>query len=130
MDGLIIKKKWLDLILQGQKTLEIRGSDTKKKEQKIYLLESGSCRIKAECIIESTYPISCSDWSEEREKHCVDISYSELRKRYKNPYAWVLSEIKPIEDIWYYEHPKGAVIWVKNVVPIDEMQDERIRYGY
>ena len=130
MDGLIIKKKWLDLIIQGQKTLEIRGSDTKKKEQKIYLLESGSCRIKAECIIESTYPISCSDWSEEREKHCVDISYSELRKRYKNPYAWVLSEIKPIEDIWYYEHPKGAVIWVKNVVPIDEMQDERIKYGY
>lgn len=25
---------------------------------------------------------------------------------------------------------QGAVIWVKNVQPIDEMSDERIRYGY
>lgn len=31
MDGLIIKHKWLDLILKGQKTIEVRGSDTKKK---------------------------------------------------------------------------------------------------
>lgn len=67
---------------------------------------------------------------EERDRHCVDISYADLKKRYKTPYAWVLSKIEPIEDIWYYEHPKGAVIWVKNVQPIDEMRDERIRYGY
>ncbi len=118
MDGLIIKKEWLDLILRGKKTLEIRGSNTNKQGQRIYLLESGSCRVKAECIINSAYPISCSDWSEERENHCVDISYTELKKRYKNPYAWVLSEIKPIEDILYYDHPKGAIIWVKNVDPM------------
>lgn len=30
MDGLIIKRQWIDLILSGKKTLEIRGSDTKK----------------------------------------------------------------------------------------------------
>ena len=130
MDGLIIKKQWLDLILSGEKTLEIRGHDTKKLNEPIYLLESGSYRVKAECVIESTYPISCSDWSEERENHCVDIPYSELKKRYKTPYAWVLSNVKPIEDIWHYDHPKGAVIWVKNVEPIDEMQDESIKYGY
>lgn len=126
----ILHKKWLDLIIDGKKTLEIRGSNTNKQGEKIYLLESGSGRIKAECIIEATYPISCSDWSEERENHCVNISYTELKKRYKNPYAWVLAEIKPIEDIWYYKHPKGAVTWVKNIKPIDEMQDERNRYGY
>ncbi len=27
MDGLIIKKKWLDLIVSGKKTIEIRGSN-------------------------------------------------------------------------------------------------------
>ena len=130
MDGLIIKKQWLDLILSGEKTLEIRGHDTKKLNEPIYLLESGSHRVKAECVIESTYPISCSDWSEERENHCVDIACCALKKRYKTPYAWVLSNVKPIEDIWHYDHPKGAVIWVKNVEPIDEMQDESIKYGY
>lgn len=118
MDGLIIKKKWLDLIVSGEKTIEIRGSDTKKIDQKIYLLESGTGRVQAECVIRATYPISCSDWCEEIDRHCVDIPYSELIKRYKNPYAWVLSEVEPIEGIWYYEHPKGAVVWVKNVKPV------------
>lgn len=130
MDGLIIKKKWLDLIVSGKKTLEIRGSNTTKIDQDIYLLESGTRRVRAICKIYATYPISCSNWSEEREKHCVDISYRDLKNRYKNPYAWVLSNIEPMDDILYYEHPQGAVIWVKNVRIIDEMQDERIRYGY
>ena len=47
MDGLIIKKKWLDLIVSGEKTIEIRGSDTKKIDQKIYLLESNTGRVRA-----------------------------------------------------------------------------------
>lgn len=40
MDGLIIKKKWLDLIVDGKKTIEIRGSDTNKQNETIYLLVS------------------------------------------------------------------------------------------
>ena len=79
MDGLIIKKKWLDLILSGKKTLEIRGCSTKKTGVPIYLLESGSRRVRGTCIIQSVYPISCSDWSEERGNHCVDLSYKELK---------------------------------------------------
>lgn len=35
MYGLIIKKKWLDLIVSGKKVIEIRGSDTKDK-MKLY----------------------------------------------------------------------------------------------
>lgn len=130
MDGLIIKKKWLDLIVQGKKTLEIRGCETHKIDEPIYLLESGTHRVRAICKITGVFPISCSDWSEERERHCVDISYADLKRRYKRPIAWILEEVEPVEDIWHYQHPKGAVIWVKNVSPIDEMQNERVRYGY
>lgn len=115
MDGLIIKKKWIELILAGKKTIEIRGSDTAKRGERIYLLESCTHRVRGECIIESTFPISCSDWSEERENHCVDISYADLKKKYKKPHAWVLNEVKPMKNILYYNYPKGAVIWVKNV---------------
>jgi hypothetical protein len=122
MDGLIVKKRWLNLILSGKKTIEIRGSNTKKIGQPIYLLESGTNLVKGTCIIDSTYPISCSDWSEEREKHCVDISYSELKKRYKRPHAWVLRNVKLTEEEWKYEHPKGAIIWVKDVMPAYELQ--------
>ena len=115
MYGLIIKKKWLDLIVSGKKVIEIRGSDTKRQNETIYLLESGTGRVRAKCRISATYPISCSDWSEERERHCLDISYSELKKRYKNPHAWMLEDVEPIEMKLYYKHPKGAVIWVKDV---------------
>ena len=117
MDGLIIKGQWLDLILSGKKTLEIRGSDTKKVGEAIYLLESGTHRVRGKCRIYSTHPISCSNWSEEYEKHCVDIAYAELKKIYKNPHAWELTEVEPIKTTWYYNHPKGAVIWVKDVNP-------------
>lgn len=125
MDGLIIKKKWLDLIISGKKTIEIRGSNTKKQGEKIYLLESKTNKVKATCVISATYPISCSDWSEERKKHCIDISYADLKKRYKNPYAWVLKDIQPIEDTWYCKHPKGAVIWIKNVESIKESRKRK-----
>lgn len=131
MDGLIIKEKWLDLILSGKKTLEIRGSNTTKINETIYLLESGTHRVRGTCAIKSTFPITCDDWYNNTNKHCVDIPYSKLRKRYDTPYAWVLKDIEHWDDVSYYEHPKGAVIWIKNVEPTDEMHDnERLRYGY
>lgn len=52
-----ILKKWLNLILSGKKTIEIRGSNTKKIGQPIYLLESGTNLVKGTCIIDSTYPM-------------------------------------------------------------------------
>ena len=84
----------------------------------------------SEIIIQSAYPISCSDWSEEQENHCVDLSYRELKEQYKTPHAWILTDVESIEDVWHYDHPNGAVIWVKDISPVDEMQDERLRYGY
>lgn len=110
MDGLIIKKEWLDLIVEGKKTIEVRGNSTGKTDEHIYLLESGSHLIRATCRIEGCYPISCSDWSEERENHCINIPYADIKKRYKNPTAWI-----------------RAVIWVKNVVPVDGIQEQRRR---
>lgn len=50
MDGLIIKHKWLDLILKGKKTIEVRGSDTKKQGEMIYLLESRTSKVVGTCI--------------------------------------------------------------------------------
>lgn len=61
--------------------------------------------------------ISNGDWSEKRGRHCVNISYQELKKRYKNPHAWVFAGVEKWEDTSYYTHPKGVVIWVKNVEP-------------
>lgn len=130
MYGLIIKKEWLDLIISGKKTLEIRGSDTKKVGQSIYLLESGSSRVRAICKINSSTELTYQNWDSNKDKACLTMTFEELKNWYKKPYAWEITDVEPIEDIWYYKHPNGAVIWVKDVEPIDEMQNERIRYGY
>ena len=115
MDGLIIKKEWLDLILSGKKTLEIRGHDTKKLNEPIYLLESGSHRVRTICKIKSSTLMTYQNWDKYKKNACLDISFVGLNKRYHTAYAWEIAEIEPIEDIWYYAHPKGAVIWVKDV---------------
>lgn len=131
MDGLIIKKKWLDLILSGKKTLEIRGHDTHKIEQTIYLLESGTQRVRGTCKIVSSKLITYQNWDNIKGSTGLDISMAQLNKRYHTAYAWELSEVEEWGDISYYEHPKGAVIWVKNVEPSDEIADnERLRCGY
>lgn len=130
MDGLIIKKEWLDLILSGKKTLEVRGHDTKKINESIYLLESGSHRVRAICKISKSTLLTYDNWDNYRDRACLDMTFVGLNKWYHTAYAWELAKVEPIEDIWHYEHPQGAVIWVKNVKPIDEMQNERLRYGY
>ena len=118
MDGLIIKKEWLDLIISGKKTLEIRGHNTKKINETIYLLESGSHRIRGVCKIRNSILIHINNWEYLKQKHCVNISFLSLNKIYKTAYGWNLVEVQPINEELYYKHKKGTVIWAKNVSPI------------
>lgn len=116
MDGLIIKEKWIDKILYDNKSLEIRGSQTKKTGQPIYILESGTGKVRGKCCISHCIPIDSEEtWEKLKPAHCVDISYEELLKIYKKPYAWTLENVETMPDGLYYKHPKGAVIWVKDV---------------
>lgn len=80
---------------------------------------------------EASFGVAGEDWER------VEISQppytypdAQFYALYDNPHAWVLADVEPVEDVWYYDHPNGAVIWVKDVSPVDEMQDERLRYGY
>jgi len=108
MRCLIIKKKWLNLILSGEKTLEIRGSDTHVRG-KIGLIESGSGTIVGYADLLRTIKLDESIYESERVHHRVNKSFRELP--YFHPYAWVLGNVKRIDPV-KYKHPQGAVIWV------------------
>lgn len=115
MDALIIKPKWINKIFHESKCLEIRSSNTSKRGL-IKLAESGSSLIKGECELYDSYPIEDEEhWKQLKEFHQVDISWIELLKRYKKPHAWVLINVKEYNTPVKYNHPKGAVIWVKDV---------------
>lgn len=112
MYGLIIKKKWLDKILSGEKTLEIRGSKTAHICERIALIESGSSQIKGFCVIRSVIALTEEKWETERDRHCVELSFEDLLKRYKTAYAWELTDVIACKQPVPYKHPQGAVIWV------------------
>lgn len=112
MYGLIIKKKWLDKILSGEKTLEIRGSKTAHIGERIALIESGSSQIKGFCVIRSVIALTEEKWETERDRHCVELSFEDLLKRYKTAYAWELTDVIACKQPVPYKHPQGAVIWV------------------
>ena len=132
MDGLIIKGEWIKKIFDkaNPKTLEVRGHKTNKQEE-FYILESGTRRVRGTARILCCIPVDAENWEKLRPKHQVYISFEELLKIYKKPYYWSLEDVEEWEDISYYLHPQGAVIWVKDVEPSDEMRDnELLRTGY
>lgn len=110
MDILILKKTWLDLILDGKKTWEIRGSDTKKRGR-ILLAESGTGLIKGSVVLEHTSLLLKEDFEAYPKKHRIPCTYEELP--YRNPHIWYMKEPCRFSKPVPYKHPQGAVIWVK-----------------
>ncbi len=108
--ALIIKKKYLDRILDNGKVWEMRSSKTKITER-IGLIESGSGLIVGEVDL-----IGCGNALNDEcaalltaDSHQVDdISLIEKWK-----YPWLLENAKRYDKPIPYKHPKGAVIWVK-----------------
>ena len=110
MDSLIIKKPFLDRILSGEKTWELRGSKTHKRG-KIGLIESGSGRIVGECeLIDCKGPLSQEEYENNKSKHMSKAKYEE---QYKKLYAWILKNPERYKKPINYKHPQGAIIWVK-----------------
>lgn len=113
MDILIIKPNWGTKILNGEKTWEIRGSDTKKRGR-VALAFSRTGKKYGEAELTASIRLTENMWKSGFDKHCIcGMSWAELLEVYKHPHAWVFE--KPAwyeEPIAFTPHP-GAVIWVK-----------------
>lgn len=111
MDALIIKKKYLDLILEGKKTWELRGSKTHKKG-KIAFIESGSGQVIGTGeLVDCHGPLSKEDLISNFNKTQYDPNNTQIK--YKNTYAWEIKNAKRLDTPIDYKHPQGAIIWVK-----------------
>lgn len=107
--SLIIKKHWLDKILSGEKTWEMRTTRTKTRG-KIGLIESGSGLIVA--TIEIT---GCSIGKVTKNPELIKYHQVEdLNLLDKWCYAWYMRKPNKLKKPIPYDHPKGAVIWVKH----------------
>ena len=104
---LIISQPWIDLILNGEKTWEMRSKETKIQGW-IGLVEKGTKTIVGIAKLDSSFFI-----------YDVQNHFSEHRINYTGPndkllkykWAWVLNTATRIEPP--YIHPRGALIWVR-----------------
>ena len=106
---LVVKEPWVGMILDGEKTWEIRGSATAKRG-KIHLAASrGGGVLVGQCQLVDCYPVIRSELVKNVTKHCIkDLACLP----YKMPHAWVLAKAKRYSSPFTYKHPQGAITWV------------------
>ena len=109
MRGLIIKKPWIDYILDGKKTWEIRGNRTKIRGE-IELIQSKSGLVVGCCELVDCKELTLDDYQQSTDKHQITDNSC---LPYKRTYAWVLANAKRYDIPRHYDQPKGAIIWVK-----------------
>jgi hypothetical protein len=122
MRGLIIRTNPLNNILGGRKTWEIRGSRTKIRGT-IGLIESGTGTIVGCCeLVDCLGPLSLIEMQHTVEKHGIPLEHLENNLPYPYPYAWVLAKARRLKRPKPYDHPLGAIIWVK-IKKLDDYLD-------
>ena len=108
--ALVVKKRWLNKILDGEKDWEIRSSNTSRRGW-IHLVESKACgKLMGRARLVDCFELSKSQFGKSRCHHCVRY-LSEVP--YKRMFAWVLNDAERFEKPFMYEHAQGAVIWVR-----------------
>eukprot|EP00419_Tripos_fusus_P024615 CAMPEP_0172721288 /NCGR_PEP_ID=MMETSP1074-20121228/78755_1 /TAXON_ID=2916 /ORGANISM="Ceratium fusus, Strain PA161109" /LENGTH=129 /DNA_ID=CAMNT_0013546999 /DNA_START=88 /DNA_END=477 /DNA_ORIENTATION=+ len=106
---LIIRSPWVDLILKGKKTWELRSSPTKIRGT-IQLAEAGKIQIVGRCELIDCRYVSKRELQRTKEKHQVPNVL--LRVPYPRVYAWVFRKAVRYKRPKRYNHPNGAIIWV------------------
>ena len=108
--ALVVKKRWLDLILAGQKKWEIRGSSTAKRGWIHFAESRAGGKLVGRVRLVNCKRVPNSDFLKHTKHHCVtdmkDVPY-------KHIFAWVVEQAERFQKPFVYKHRKGAVIWVK-----------------
>lgn len=108
MKGLIIKSPYIEMILEGKKKWEIRGSKTNIRGT-IALIKSGSKKIYGEVDLIDCIELDLQSYN----KYSLELyGRKEDCLPYKKTYAWVVTNPKIYKVAKPYNHPLGAVIWV------------------
>ncbi|MEC9386070.1 ASCH domain-containing protein [Marinobacter sp. bablab_jr008] len=120
--GLIIDQPWIDKILKGYKTWEMRSARTTIRGP-IALIEKGSGTIVGVgSILDSIGPLCFEEVFENEIKHNVGPEIY-TRDGYKWNHAWVLGDVLPLVQPIKYQHRSGAVVWVElDTVAIENLQ--------
>ena len=110
--ALILLPNWGKLIVSGNKLIEVRRQPIKTLGRAAIASQG---YLIGECAFVDCIKMTKELFEKERLKHRIVCEYDDLPNNYKNGYMWI---IKPGSAIQYnlpikYNHPKGAIIWVR-----------------
>ena len=112
MRALLIRHPWIDMILDGRKTWEIRGSATATRGT-VALVPSHSGTVIGVCdVVDCVGPLTAEVFRKNAKKAGMQPSEAKLGW-YRQTYAWVMTKPRYLRRPVPYEHPSGAVIWVR-----------------
>ena len=110
--ALLIRRPWIDMILDGKKTWEIRGSRTSVRGQ-IGLIASRTGTVVGVCdLVGCVGPLTANQFLKNARKAGMRQSEATLGY-YRQTYAWVVDKARRVDQPVPYQHPPGAIIWVK-----------------
>jgi len=98
------------LILDGKKTLELRGKACRIRER-IALICSGTKQVWGVVTIVGSKPMSQSDLEATQQQHCAE-SIAAVFKDYKKPHGWDLRVPMRFANPISVSPKRGSVIWV------------------
>jgi len=108
--ALVVKSPWADLILDGKKTWEIRNQPTNIRGF-VKIAQSGTGKLVGQVRIADCIKIRTSEFPKYVKKHRVANLKDVLG--YRHIYAWVIKDAVRYVQPPAYEHPPGAIIWVR-----------------
>lgn len=111
--GLIIKTPWIDYLLDGTKTWEIRGRPTTFRGP-VALIRSGSGQIVGIADLVDCHALSAAAYAAGQAFHQIP---PDVVLPYASLYAWVFAHPRRLAVPRPYRHPRGAIVWV--TVPDD-----------
>jgi hypothetical protein len=111
--GLVVAPPWARLIVQGDKTWELRKQSVSLRGEFAVIAKGTGTIIGTAELVECRGPLSLRELMDHRALACE--STQEIADDVKNGYvyAWVLANAREFDPPVSYRHPNGAVVWVK-----------------
>ncbi len=111
--GLIIDEPWISMILNGEKTWEMRTTASKVRGP-IALIKKGSKQVVGTAeLVDCLSPLSFSEFARHERLHRIPAARHKSAWEGGWQVPWVLRKARRLNRPVAYAHPSGAVIWVK-----------------
>lgn len=111
LSAIPIKSPFIDMILAGVKTWEIRSKFTKKTGP-VALIQSGSGTVVATANLCEVIKLTADFAYQNLHKMNIKSMPKDKASYFDGKYAWVLKDVVRLSEPVPYKHPSGAVTWV------------------